>query len=68
MNDRENLIASIIDKSFPIPSISIATNPNNFGIHESEVLDGRQRLTTLSMFRNSQFRYNGRLYSEMSTR
>lgn len=68
MNDREKLIASIIDKSYPIPSISIATNPNNIGTHESEVLDGRQRLTTLSMFRNSQFRYNGRLYCEMPIR
>jgi hypothetical protein len=68
MTDRENLIASIIGKSYPIPSISMATNPRNLGTNESEVLDGRQRLTTLSMFRNSHFRYNGRFYSEMSIR
>lgn len=65
LEDRHNLIASILDKSYPIPSISLATNPKNIGIFESEVLDGRQRLTTLSMYRNDAFRYNGRLYSEL---
>ena len=68
LEDRHNLIASILDKSYPIPSISLATNPRNIGIFESEVLDGRQRLTTLSMFQNDMFRYNGRLYSELDKR
>lgn len=68
MADREKLIASIVDKSFPIPSISLATNPDNICMFESEVLDGRQRLTTLSMYRNNEFKYNGRYYSDMTIR
>ena len=66
--DRQSLISSVIDKNYPIPSISLATNPHRVGIHESEVVDGRQRLTTLAMFRNDKFKYNGQLYSEMDIR
>jgi hypothetical protein len=66
--DRQSLISSVIDKRYPIPSISLATNPHNFNIHESEVVDGRQRLTTLAMFRDDKFKYDGCFYSEMDPR
>jgi hypothetical protein len=66
--DRQNLISSVVDKRYPIPSISLATNPHNFNIHESEVVDGRQRMTTLAMFKNNKFKYDGCFYSEMDIR
>lgn len=54
------LIDSVMT-GFPIPSV-ILNKVNGY----YDIYDGRHRIETLSVYRNNNFKWNGRLYSELS--
>ncbi len=61
---KEKLIDSLIH-GYPIPScICNIVDRNN--IRDFEVYDGRHRFETIKRFVNNEFRYQGKLYSELS--
>lgn len=62
--NRQELIKTLVDRGGYIPAVVLSRQQDS--MKSINVVDGKQRLTTLFMFMNNEFKYKNRYFSELT--